>query len=350
MVFCLTVLREDIFRSRAVARWQKLTEQDVSSLETSQRASLWKIASRIMSEYPVSGIGIGSFIIEVSNFSKIYGIPIQCSESAENYFLQAGTELGIFGLFLVLWIFWEIYKQIKRQRIRFNWKDRDKFFWTGASVGLVAFLINAQFHSYIGSYEVKYALWLLAALVFSRGGDPRTEEEKTGFRKIAAIAGVAAVLVTGAWLLWNATHSLSLKSKTDQLEIKQDFGFYEYEKTGEGEMFRWTREYGGMTLNIEQPVILIPILASHPDIKQNPVRVRIYLIKDFFKRKRLLDDLRLSTNAWKVLEYRLPEEINQDVILLVKVSRTWNPLKTQGVPDPRNLGVAMGEVQFIDEP
>jgi hypothetical protein len=350
MIFSLTILREDIFHSRAVARWEKLAEQGVSGLDTSQRASLWKIASRVMSEYPVTGIGIGGFIIEVSNFSKSYGIPIQCSESAENYFLQAGTELGILGLFLVSWIFWEIFKQIRRHRVRFILKDRDKFFLTGAAVGLFAFFINAQFHSYIGSYEVKYAFWLLAALVFSQGRDPRAAEEKTGFNKIAAVAGVTAVLVTGAWQLWNATHSLSLKSKTEQLGIKQDFGFYEYEKTQEGEMFRWTREYGGLTVNIEQSVIRIPMLASHPDIKQNPVRVRIYLIKDFFKRKMLLEDVRLSNNAWRVFEYRLQEEINRDVILLVKVGRTWNPLRIQGVPDPRNLGVALGEVRFSDDP
>ena len=350
MIFSLTVLREDIFHSRAVARWEKLTEQGVSGLNTSQRASLWKIAARVMSEYPAAGIGIGGFIIEVSNFSKSYGISIQCSESAENYFLQAGTELGILGLFLVSWIFWEIFKQIRRHRVQFILKDRDKFFLTGAAVGLFAFFINAQFHSYIGSYEVKYAFWLLAALVFSQGRDPRAAEEKTGFNKIAAVAGVAAVLVTGGWQLWNATHSLSLKSKTEQLGIKQDFGFYEYEKTQEGEMFRWTRGYGGLTVNIEQPVIRIPMLAAHPDIKQNPVRVRIYLIKDFFKRKTLLDDVRLSNNVWRVFEYRLTEEINQDVILLVKVGRTWNPLRIQGIPDPRNLGVALGEVRFSDDP
>ena len=350
MIFTLTVLRKDIFHSRAVERWEKLTEQDVSSLETSQRASLWKIASRVIREYPVSGIGIGSFIIEVSNFSKIYGIPIQCSESAENYFLQAGTELGIPALFLLFWMFWEIFKQIKGHKVRILSRDRDKFFLTGAAVGLFAFFINVQFHSYIGSYEVKYAFWFLAALVFSRGGDAQAKEEKTGCHKIAAVAGAAAVLITGAWQLWNATHSLSLKSKTEQLGIRQDFGFYEFEKTQEGETFRWTREYGGLAVNIEQPVIQIPILASHPDIKQNPVRLRIYLIKDFFKRKTLLDDVRLSTNTWRVFEYRLPEEINREVILLVKVSRTWNPLRIQGTPDPRNLGVALGEVRFRNDP
>jgi uracil DNA glycosylase len=32
--------------------------------------------------------------------------------------------------------------------------------------------------------------------------------------------------------LWNSTHSLSLKNRTEKFEIKQDFGFYQPEKTG----------------------------------------------------------------------------------------------------------------------
>jgi len=350
MTFSLMVLKDDIFHSRAVSRWEKLAEQGVSGLSTSQRASLWKIASRVMGEYPAAGIGIGGFIIEVSNFSRRYGIPIQCSESAENYFLQAGTELGLFGFFLFAWLFWEILKQIRRLTFRHALKDNNRFLLIGTAVGLFAFFINAQFHSYIGSYEVKYAFWLLAALVFSLGRDPREVERKTGVNKIAVVAGVAAILIIGAWQLWNATHSLSLKSRMEQMGIQQDFGLYEHEMNPEGEMFRWTREYGGVTVNIEKPVIQLPMQAAHPDIERNPVRIRIYLIKDFFKQKRLLGDVRLSDNSWRIFEYHLPEEIHRDVILLVRVGRTWNPLKMGRGSDSRNLGVALGKMRFKDDP
>lgn len=348
--FSITSLRKDILHSRAVSRWGKLAEQGVSGISISQRASLWRIASRILSEYPVTGIGIGGFIIEVSNFSESYGIPIQCSESAENYFLQAGSELGIFGLFLAAWIFWEIVKQIRRHTLRFASKEKNKIFLIGAAVGIFAFFINAQFHSYIGSYEVKYAFWLLAALAFSLDHDPGEGKRKIGVDKIALAAGMAAILIFGARQIWNATHSLSLESRTEQLGIRQEFGLYEYEVSPEGETFRWTREYGGVTVRVEKPVIQIPLLAAHPDIDRNPVRIRIYLIKDFFKQKILLDDVRLSDNSWRIFEYRLPGEIRRDVILLVRVGRTWNPLKMGRGSDARNLGVALGKVRLKDDP
>ncbi len=101
-----------------------------------------------------------------------------------------------------------------------------------------------------------------------------------------------------------------------------------------------------MSIKIEKPVIQIPLLASHPDIMKNPVKVKIFLIKDFFKQKKQLDEIVLTQSTWKIYEYHVPEEVNQEVILLLKVSRTWNPLKVLGTPDPRNLGVAIGKIDL----
>lgn len=146
--------------------------------------------------------------------------------------------------------------------------------------------------------------------------------------------------------LWNSTRTLSLENRTQLLDLKQNFGLYQLEKTQDGREFRWTRGYGGLAIKIEKPVIEIPMLASHPDIGKNPLRIKIYLIKDFFKEKRLLDEIILTENVWKTYEYYIPEEVNRQAILLFKVNRTWNPLKTSGISDSRNLGIAVGKINF----
>ena len=56
-------------------------------------------------------------------------------------------------------------------------------------------------------------------------------------------------------------------------------------KIEDGREFRWTKSYGGMTIKIKRPIIQIPMLASHPNIRRNPVKVKIWLIKEFFKKK-----------------------------------------------------------------
>jgi hypothetical protein len=329
----------------------------------------WKMAGHIIYHYPLAGVGIGGYIIESSNYASLTKTFIGTPESAENYALQVMSELGIVGIGLVLWIFWEILKEVRQAFKRTPPKTGHRFILIGAACGLVAFILNIQAHTYIGSYEVKYTCWLLTALIFaisliSSQERPHEGRElgpsaipaqpcrsgrklhlQTRFRVFAG----GLIFFYGTVLLWNSTHSLSLKNRTELLGIKQDFGFYQHEKTNDGREFRWTREYGGLTVKIEKPVIEIPLLASHPDIQKNPVKVKVYLIKDFFKQKKLLDELTLNQSIWKTCEYEVPEEVGKELILLVKVNRTWNPLKTLGTPDPRNLGVAMGKIEFKDK-
>jgi hypothetical protein len=241
---------------------------------------------------------------------------------------------------------------VRRSYLKIPPTDNYKFILIGAIAGIISFLLIIQTHTFIGSYEIKYTFWLLAGIVFCLGrpGKGRDENlaQKPLFNKPQKIAALAILSLFGGVHLWNSTHSLSLKSRTELLGLKQDFGFYQHEKTNDGKEFRWTRSYGGLTLKIEKPVIAIPLLASHPDIQKKPVKVKIYLVKDFFKHKKLLDEVTLTQSVWKTYEYDVAQEVGEEVILLLKVNRTWNPLKMFGTPDPRNLGVAVGKIEFED--
>jgi O-antigen ligase len=58
-------------------------------------------ASKIMGEYPLTGVGIGSFIIELAGRAG-EGYVV---EPAHNIFLLAGAELGLPGLLLLIALF-----------------------------------------------------------------------------------------------------------------------------------------------------------------------------------------------------------------------------------------------------
>lgn len=327
--------------------------EDIGAVFHGRADTLWKMAIPMIKDYPLSGVGIGGYIIESSNYSKLYSTDIGTPESAENYILQVGSELGLVGFILVLWILWEIIKQARRSYLKIPATDNYKFVLIGAIAGIVSFLLIIQTHTFIGSYEIKYTFWLLVGIVFCLGrtaeGKNENYKQKPLFNKTQKTVSLIILSLFSAVHLWNSTHSLSLKSRTELLGIKQDFGFYQHEKTNDGREFRWTREYGGLTVKIEKPVIEIPLLASHPDIQKNPVKVKVYLIKDFFKQKKLLDELTLNQSLWKTCEYDVSQEIGEELILLVKVNRTWNPQKSLGTPDPRNLGVAVGNIEFRDK-
>jgi hypothetical protein len=325
--------------------------------------TLWKMAFSMIKDYPLTGVGVGGYIIEASNYSAITKTPIGTPESAENYFLQVTSELGLLGLFFSLWIFWEILKRIFVNYGKFPNTDQSKFLLIGAISGFAAFLFNVQVHSYIGSYEITYAFWLLIGLIFSLSqgtkiaqnytekvdlATTKVSAQKPFFNKRLKILAAVLVVLYSVIHLWNSTHSLSLKNRTEQLGIKQDFGLDKLEKTNKGREFRWTRSYGGLTIKIEKPVIVIPLLASHPDIQKKPLKVKLYLVKDFFKSKRLLKEITLTRTEWQDVALSVPEDVGREAILLIKVSRTWNPLKTTGAPDARDLGVAVGKISFRD--
>lgn len=313
---------------------------------------LWKQGVAMVRDYPLTGVGMGAYIIETANYASKFHFSVY-PESAENYPLQVAAELGVVGLLAVAWLLFEILKLARKTYRRLPATDPLRFVLVGGASGIAAFLLIIQTHTFIGSYEVKYTFWLFIGIIFAlsrldipeAGRPPRSAI--VGKKEI--IAGLVILVLYGALHLWNSTHSLSLAARTREFGLKQKFGLGRPERTADGREFCWTREYGGMPLKVEKPVLVLPLQAAHPDIQKKPVRVRIYLVKNFFKHKTFLKEITLSRNEWRDIVLSVPEDVGQEAILLIKVSRTWNPLKTTGVPDPRNLGVAVGKVTFRDK-
>jgi len=337
--------------------------------------SLWKPALRMAADYPLTGVGIGSYIIEVANYSNLYQPPKTTPpsaddyqvvpESAENYVLQIVSELGAAGILALSWIVIMILRQI-RSGLRAVRPSSWKYLFWGAICSLISFVVNAQTHTYIGSYEIKYTLWLLVGLIFalpkiadeagldpaSVTADPSTPVSPETRRTPRVIWKKALVpvliLVFSVIHLWNSTHSLSLAARTKEFGLDRSFGLGRIEKTVDGREFQWTSDSAGIPVKIERPLLVVPIHASHPDIDVNPVVVRFVLIKDFFKSKRRLKDIRLTNENWREIGLPLASEVGNEAVLLITVSRTWNPLKMTGVPDPRDLGIAVGRIEFRD--
>lgn len=358
--------------------------------------SLWKPALRMMADYPLAGVGIGSFIIEVANYSDLYQRPPDSiktgdyyvtPESAENYILQVVSELGAAGLLVWGWILVLILRQIRsghRAVRRTAWK----YLYWGALCALISFAVNAQTHTFIGSYEIKYTAWLLVGLIFAvpivaeKAGREenkgktaedegaagaiavgQAEAENTLSKSASAGRGAAEsrhpggegwkkallpalVLLFGVVHLWNSTHSLSLAARTKKFDLDRSFGLGRIEKGDGGREFRWIGRAAGISVTIGKPALVIPIHASHPDISKKPITVSFELIKDFFKTKKMLKEVRLTDQNWTDIELPVGTKIGNDALILIKVDRTWNPLKTTGVPDPRDLGIAVGKIEF----
>jgi hypothetical protein len=340
-------LKSNINDLKTTGNWVKISPE---------RYFLWREAYSMMKGFPVTGVGVGGYIVELPNYylldeedNEFALDSFKRIDSAENYFLHVGAEMGIIGFILVGWMFFALFRQLNVNHKKLFRGEKDNYLFLGASAGLIALFSNYFFHSFIGNFETKYTFWLLGGIVVVWGGmqDKSPDKKEKGGR--FKILSVCCIFLFSGIHIWNCTHSLSLKSRTKMFGLKQNFGLYGVEVTDEGKKFQWTREYGGLTLEVDKPVLRIPLHASHPDIKENPVKVEIYLVKDFFKEKTLLDEIVLSDNAWGTHEFPIPQELGNEVILLIHVSRTWSPQKELGVPDSRRLGVAVGEIVLEDD-
>jgi O-antigen ligase len=308
-----------------------------------KRLRLWSAAWAMVKAYPLTGVGLGAYIIELPNYLQSLGMPLKRSDSALNYPIHVAAELGLVGLLLVVWVAAAVLKQLG-----VSWRSRSpdtRFLLAGVVGGIAAFGVNFMFQTYVGSFDVKYTFWLLLALALAMGGGGAlpARGEKPGRRFV--ILGLALVLVFGAVHFWNSSRSLSLEARTADLRFKQDFGLDRVEKTTDGREFHWTGRRAGLTVTVLGPTLRVPLLASHPDISRHPVRVRVYQVERFFRGKRLLSDITIRDGRWQTYTLSLPGESGREVFLFFEVSRTWNPQKALGVRDPRNLGVAIGKIE-----
>jgi len=333
-----------------------------------ERYFLWRGAGLMLKDYPLSGVGLGAYIIELPNYYVLYPSPKgkgfevwQRNDSAENYFLHAGAEMGLITLVFFSWLFWLIFRQARR--VYQSSQEEPAFSGGEVKIGLIAGLaaciVNYLFHSYIGSFESKFFFWFLVALLFviDLKGEERGEVAQIGSnssqpkrkRKVQYALITGAILVFSGTSFWSATHSLSLKAKTDKLNISQEFGWYGWEKDQAGHEFQWSRQYGGRMIKVDQTKLKFNLLASHPDIQQKPVRVKVFLIRQFFQEKILLTEFILSQPQWETRILSLPAKLKgEKVIILFKVNRTWVPFKRTGAPDPRRLGVAVTKFKFLE--
>jgi O-antigen ligase len=312
------------------------------------RLHLWANALRMMGDFPMTGVGVGAFIVELPNYSLMAGEDVEFTDSALNYFLQAGAEMGVVGLLAVLWIFLEILKRLGRGFRRAGPGNGDRYLWAGAAAGIAAFLVNFQFHTYVGSFEVIYLFWMLVAILFLPLGEDdagRAVDRRPGRKFRMAVLAVAAVF--GIVHARNSAGPLSIPAATEKYGWQQDFGFYERETDPRGLEFRWAGKRAGLTAPGSASVLSLPVRSSHPRVEQIPVRTRVYLADRHFRKTRLLSEIVFHGKGWMDVDVPLPAGGGAGPIRLVfETDRTWRPSDEPGIMDRRDLAFALGTPRF----
>jgi O-antigen ligase len=356
LFFVVLLTGNSTLSNRFKSNIASFAEENFLQKITKGRTTIWKAGFMMWAENPVSGIGLGSFTVELPNYYKEYnikelkyrrkdGTPEVLVDTADNFYIHILSELGIIGLIFFLWIFYRILRQIFRQASRMNLESGFRGVLTGISAGLISLFILFLFGIHTMHFEIQLVFWLALGILFSLTSEEEDKRNESSLKKHLVIF---LVILFTAFHVWGTFHDLSLKKRIEKFNLSSNFGFYQQEVMQQ-RIFRWTKKTAGLTVHVDKPVMSVSVLASHPDIQEKPVTLELYFIKELFREKRFLDRVIIRKSSWINLKYDFSNEVGSEGILLFKVSRTWQPKKVLGTQDPRLLGVAVSELNFDDK-
>ena len=333
----------------------------------------WERAYQMGRDYPFSGVGIGSYILELPDYNYRYNRGFQNEDYAGNYYLQVFAEFGFTGLILIIAFFaiiivrYAIY--IKRNRRKISADNRKNYLILALFLSFLSMILILIFGPHTNFAEVQIAFYLIIGLILSfiRINDNsflivrkniyvnlvyinRDILSKYLFgRKQKIIQAICVILIISAFtykFTEASSTNLSLYIKENicgwsDVGVNNNFGLYAEEGYGEDSP-RWTMKEAHVNYKKEGKRFSIPIKALNPDIYENPLYVKIYI--DY----NLITEIRLNDDKWHKITIKLPQNDMGRFNATLMCSRDWSPSESGISDDERRLGVMIGAIEFKD--
>jgi hypothetical protein len=133
--------------------------------------------------------------------------------------------------------------------------------------------------------------------------------------------------------------------KESILYVDEVYGFWNEEQLGNSELrFRWMNDYEALKrVKIRGNIISIPVFSLKPDIKEEPVKVKI-----FFDKK-MMRDFVIDNNKVKYFKGNIAGmgySVGEYMDIKFEVDSLWVPAEYGIGDDTRKLGIAVGNIEF----
>lgn len=183
-------------------RWIVFPLQDQSFIG---RASLWKATAEIVSDYPLTGTGLGTFFITYPAY-RFTGMDNSSGFFTHNDPLQFASEMGILGLVLfyctigfVAWFIFKLFRGLPAG-------STARLAISALACALLTIFVNAH-ASYMYYIPIILFLWGLG-LGLMAPGTPLTKSGRFGFICLLVVMGILLASVS-------ASHYFLAKNNTD---------------------------------------------------------------------------------------------------------------------------------------
>ena len=297
-----------------------------------------RVAGKIIEDFPVTGVGAGSFNIIQSDYGRVFNLRLPF-DNALNWYLHQFAEFGVLGSLGWILFFLLLLKMILFRAVA----DPSHKIRAGIlKFLLIAFAIASFFGVHTEQVEILLTVWTLVFLLWLLLRNPAGPERDFTIRNFSYKATpflILIVLVYGALLTIFSVQMLRVPERAATFGWNYSYGFHDWEKSTDGSVFRWTYNKAVSVIPVESPQLKLTIWSVDPQITVRPVKVDAFVNE----RKQTTVQLRDSQPVDFVLNM---EDHQPYATLTLRIHPTWSP-RDVGMPDDRELGVAVVPWKFL---
>lgn len=310
---------------------RRKSEKGISFFD--RREIQWKQAWRIWKEYPLEGVGVGAFPLEVVNYNREAGEETP-SDNPWNQYLTWGVELGVLGTLIWLFLLFLLFRKASPSKaVSEPFSER-----TVLGICFLAFLAISFFGTHLNAPEISALVALLLSFYLAGKGEGGSEP----LRLRHLFAAGLFLLVLNSIYAFAVFGDLGAQERRDRFSLSNDFGLYTKERwQGNAFEYRWSAPRGGMLLEIPKGkrVLKLRLAAVREDVSRADfVAVTFYYAGEF------LDTIVLTEPEWQEIKLNIFPWLPDKALLCFEVSRVWHPES-----ETRDLGVAFADAYEFEE-
>ncbi len=340
--------------ARTVDSLPSLTKPSLTKFALSE---LWdrlgpfgSVSLLMVEQHPAVGVGIGSFHQLLPDYAYILTGVRRVFDNAQSWYRHLLAELGIVGS--LGWLTWVAMFAVMLVRTSGE-GARDlpagALKGTFVAIAAVSAVSMPTQNAAVSITFWAFAFWYLLLIpeVESFG---RLQLGRLASRGWAWVALWLVVLGCVAGTIYVGWKDLRPPYRALWANWDYAYGFYDLERPGNGEPFRWTRQHAVAVFpasSTREAWLKLTFWVHHPDVAENAVEVKIWR-KDP-DRERLIIDMQLHDSSPVTQYVKVPPVPHPRMMLETWVSRTWTPAAL-GQADQRELGLGVADWTFVDTP
>lgn len=288
---------------------------------------------RMVREFPIAGIGIGSFNHLFTDYSFILTGARAHSDNAQSWYRHQLAELGVVGS--LGWLIWV--PMVVGMLIRSRGDSTNRFAATMVKGALVGVGIVSIVSMPTQSVPVAFTVWVLVFWYLQLSSGAMLAASAPAFPRrslLPALTWLLTIVVVGT-TAWTGWRQLRPPYRAVRADWTYQVGFSELESSSGRPAFRWTEKHAVITVRVTGPWLRLTFRPSaQSGLPPQSLAVR---------RAGKLIGSALLTNAEPTTWYvRTPA--GPRMMLEFDVSHTSRR------PDGNDVGVAVDDWVFVDEP